>query len=59
MWVLVAGAAHQSRWSFVVPEIFLPLDDPASLWQQLCLPRAVTELSCGWGGGQGTGEIRN
>lgn len=48
--VLVAGAAQQSRCSFIVSEIILPSDDPALLWQQLCLPRAFTELCCSWEG---------
>lgn len=47
MWVLVVGAAHQSYSSLIVSEIFLPSGDPV-LWQQLGLPRAVLEVSCGW-----------
>lgn len=46
------GQAHQSCCSFIVPEIFLLSDDPVLLWQQLCLPRAVPELSCGWEGNE-------
>lgn len=52
VWVLVAGAAHQSYSSLIVSGIFLPSDGPVLLWQQLGLPGAVLKFSCGWEWGE-------
>lgn len=61
VWLVLAGAAHQSCSSLVVSGTFLPSDDPVFLWQQLGLPRDVLKFSCGreWGEEQEKYGIRS